>query len=103
MKYCFLSNNKDKRVIIFNENIGAPFLARAKKPLCGGINKIMKMIGAKPQNTVLIGDQVFTDVWTGKRAGIKTILVSPIEDKETLFFRFKRAMERIVLKNYNGR
>ena len=63
----------------------------------------MKMIGAKPQNTVLIGDQVFTDVWTGKRAGIKTILVSPIEDKETLFFRFKRAMERIVLKNYNGR
>lgn len=103
VKYCFLSNNKGKRVIIFNENIGAPFLARAKKPLCGGINKIMKMIGAKPQNTVLIGDQVFTDVWTGKRAGIKTILVSPIEDKETLFFRFKRAMERIVLKNYNGR
>lgn len=103
VKYCFLSNNKDKRVIMFNESIGAPYLARAKKPLCAGVNKIMKIIGAKSENTVLIGDQVFTDVLTGKRAGTKTVLVDPIEDKETPFFRFKRRMEKIVLKNYNGR
>lgn len=98
--YCFLSNNSSKRVEIFNENINACFVSNAKKPLLFGMKKAMEIMGAKPEETVLIGDQVFTDVLTGKRAGTKTILVFPIEDKETLFFKFKRAMENIVLKGY---
>lgn len=100
VKYCFLSNNNKKRVMLFNENINAYYVSNAKKPLLWGLKKAMKRMGAKPENTILIGDQIFTDVWTGKRAGIKAILVRPIEDKETLFFKFKRAMEKIVLDRY---
>ncbi len=98
--YCFLSNNSANRVEIFNENIGAVFVSNAKKPLLSGMKKVIELMDANPKETVLIGDQVFTDVLTGKRAGVKTILVLPIEDKETLFFKFKRAMEKIVLKGY---
>lgn len=54
----------------------------------------------KPEETVLIGDQIFTDVYGGRRSGILTVLVEPIEEKETLFFKFKRRMEKIVLKKY---
>ena len=100
VKYCFLSNNKEGRVMLFNDNINAPYEANARKPLLSGLNRIMGRLSAGKENTILIGDQIFTDVWTGKRAGIKTILVKPIEDKETLFFKFKRALEKIVLDRY---
>ena len=59
----------------------------------------MKKIKAAPESTVLIGDQIFTDVWTGKRAKVLTLLVEPIEDKETLFFKFKRMLEKMVLNS----
>lgn len=100
IKYCFLSNNNEKRVELFNRDIGAMFRSRAKKPLLFGLKKVMTCMDAKEENTLLVGDQIFTDVWTGKRAGIKSMLVKPIEDKETLFFKFKRALEKIVLDEY---
>ena len=98
IKYCFLSNNNQKRVMLFNDNINAPYEANARKPFVRGFNRILKQIGAKKPETLIIGDQIFTDVWTGKRAGVRAMLVDPIEDKETLFFRFKRALEKIVLR-----
>lgn len=100
IKYCFLSNNNEKRVELFNREIGALFQSKAKKPLLSGLKKVMALLGAEKENTILIGDQIFTDVWTGKRAGIKSMLVKPIEDKETLFFKVKRALEKIVLDEY---
>lgn len=101
IRYCFLSNNNVRRVMLFNENINADFQANAKKPFIGGLNRILNRISAEKDKTLIIGDQIFTDVWTGKRAGIRSVLVDPIEDKETLFFKFKRALERIVLKSYH--
>lgn len=100
VSYCFLSNNKGERVRIFADALGARYVSNAKKPMLSGLKRAMEILGADAENTVLIGDQIFTDVYTGERAGIKTVLVEPIEDKETLFFKFKRAMERIVLKRY---
>lgn len=100
IRFCFVSNNRRERVKKFNENIGAPCFANAKKPLLYGINKAMAELGADKTNTALIGDQVFTDVWAGKRAGITTILVEPIREVESPFFRFKRHLEKLVLKEY---
>ena len=102
VEFCFLSNNNGKRVEIFNENIGAKWISNAKKPLLSGFKKAMRIMNATPDETILIGDQVFTDIWCARRAGAKAMLVLPIEDKETLFFKFKRALERVVLKDYKG-
>lgn len=100
ISYCFVSNNNKARVLRFNQDLQAFFVARAGKPLTGGIQKALDHFGAKSEETLLIGDQIFTDVYGGRRCGLRTILVEPIEDKETLFFRFKRRMEKIVLKKY---
>lgn len=102
VKYAFVSNNNRERVAIFAKDFDAPFVSRAAKPFAYGIKKAMKKIGAKREETVLIGDQVFTDVYAGKRAGIKTVMVNPIDAKETPFFNVKRYFERIVLKDYKG-
>ena len=101
IRYCFVSNNNKNRVEEFNKYIGVPVYPRAKKPLLFGIDKAMRDFGAVKENTVLIGDQIFTDMWGGKRAGILTVLVEPIEECESLFFRFKRYFEKKVIRRYN--
>ena len=102
IKYAFVSNNHRKRVEIFVKDFDAPFVSGALKPFAVGVKHAMSKIRAKKEETVLIGDQVFTDIYAGKRAGIKTVMVNPIEAKETPFFGFKRYFERIVLNNYKG-
>ena len=102
IKFCFVSNNSSNRINIFNEEIGALSFSKASKPLLFGINKAMNCLGAKKDNTVLIGDQVFTDVCGGKRAQILTILVDPIKEVDSLFFRFKRYFERKIIKSYEN-
>lgn len=102
IKYIFVSNNDDERVKLFCDNLGREyeFLAKARKPLTKKAKSALKKLGADIKNTVLIGDQVFTDVYCGKRLGITAVMVDPIEAKETPFFGFKRRMEKVVLKNY---
>ena len=97
IKVCLVSNNSKARVDRFNGQNGFFTVPRACKPLTGAIRKAMRSMGAKKEETALIGDQVFTDVWGGNRAGITTVLVDPIESKESRFFRFKRKWEKKVL------
>lgn len=102
IKYAFVSNNHKERVENFAKEFNTPFVSNAGKPFTFGIRHAMAKIGAKRGETVLIGDQIFTDIYAGKRTGIKTIMVNPIDAKETPFFSVKRYFERIVLKDYKG-
>lgn len=100
--FAFISNNSsDKRINIFNKNIGAPAYAKSGKPFAKKtISKALMCLNTQKENAAFLGDQIFTDVCAGKFYGIKTILVPPIKDKNTLFFRFKRTLERPVINNY---
>ena len=100
--YCFVSNNHAERVESFCDGLDIFYVAKARKPFRGGIYRAMRHMGAERDNTALIGDQVFTDVYSANRAGILSVMVDPIEAKETPFFGFKRAMEKIVLRNYRN-
>lgn len=102
ISYAFVSNNHKERVEKFAKEFDAFYVYDSGKPLLFGIKKAMRHLGAKKENTALIGDQVFTDVYAGKRAGLLTFMVDPIEAKETPFFGIKRSLEKIVLKNYEG-
>ena len=50
------------------------------------------------ETTAVIGDQLFTDVLGGNRLGIFTVLVSPISDKEFIWTRIVRMLEKSILK-----
>ena len=101
IKTAILSNNKSERVELFNKNIGMPAYAKAGKPFAGNLVRAMKEIGTEPENTIFIGDQILTDVWAAHNAGIEAILVPPINDKRDLFTRFKRLLEKPILRKYN--
>ena len=97
---CLISNNQESRVKMFNQDIGTKYICNAHKPLKRNYIRAMKMMGTDRTNTVFIGDQLFTDVWGAKRAGIHNILVKPIHPREEIQIVLKRYLERIILYFY---
>lgn len=96
-KSCLLSNNKEERVQRFNRGAHTRYIYKAGKPSKKGYYAAMKRMGTRPENTLFVGDQLFTDIWGAKRAGLKNILVKPIAPREEIQIVFKRKLERIVL------
>lgn len=104
MKVAFVSNNHADRVELFNASLGYPAFPDSGKPFKKACNAAMSALGVSPNETAIIGDQVFTDVLAGRNAGLAcAFLVKPIKDKTNLFFRFKRWLEIPVLKAYAKR
>ncbi len=104
---CLISNNQEKRVKTFNEPIRVDYVYNAHKPSVKNYIKAMEIMGTDRESTVFIGDQLFTDVWGAKRAGIPNILVKPIHPREEIQIVLKRYLEKIVLyfyrKSLNGK
>lgn len=97
---CLLSNNQEPRVKMFNQDIQTNYIYNAHKPSKKNYVKAMEKMGTNKENTLFVGDQLFTDVWGAKRAGIRNILVKPIHPKEEIQIVLKRYLERIVLFFY---
>ena len=104
---CLISNNQEKRVKMFNEPIQVDYVYNAHKPSVKNYIRAMEIMGTDRENTVFIGDQLFTDVWGAKLAGIPNILVKPIHPREEIQIVLKRYLEKIVLyfyrKSLNGK
>ena len=97
---CLISNNQEPRVKMFNQDIGVDYVYNAHKPSTKNYVKAMEIMGTDKENSLFIGDQLFTDVWGAKRAGIRNILVKPIHPKEEIQIVLKRYLERVVLPFY---
>ena len=95
-----LSNNKEPRVKGFADAVESPYIFRANKPSRAGYEKAMEQMGTTKENTVFVGDQLFTDVWGAKRTGILSYLVKPIHPKEEIQIVIKRRLEWVVLYFY---
>ena len=97
-KLGIVSNNSRQRVGAVAGLLDLPSVHRAVKPLVSPFRRAMKMLGTKPAETALIGDQIFTDIFGGNLCGLYTILVVPLEGKEFWGTRlFSRPLEKIIL------
>lgn len=97
---CILSNNKEPRVSPFAKEVDSPYIYKGGKPSVKGYMRAMEIMGTRRDNTLFIGDQLFTDVWGANRTGIYSILVKPINPKEEIQIVLKRYLEAIVLWFY---
>lgn len=74
-----LSNNRHpQRPERFSKALGVPYIGHAGKPKPGSFFKAMEQMGCTPEQTAIVGDQIFTDILGGSRAGVTTLLVEPI-------------------------
>ena len=100
IKMAFISNNNEERVSLFNRDLGYFHSSKSGKPSVKMIVKAIEYMQSDSKTTAAIGDQIFTDVLAAKRLGLTAFLVKPIKDKKSLFFRFKRFFERIIIRRY---
>lgn len=73
-----VSNAGPKRAARFGNFLGIDFIARAGKPSVGNLHKAMEIMQTAPEETILAGDQIFTDILGAKRVGMISVLIKPI-------------------------
>lgn len=100
-KVCLLSNASQKRVEKAADVYCIPFVAPALKPRSKAFKRAAKVLGLKSENVVMIGDQIFTDILGGNRAGCHTILVKPINNHEFIGTKLMRKLERLTITLYD--
>ena len=98
-----ISNNHAERVELFNSRLGLFAYADSGKPGSRTIKRAMSEMGVDASVTAGLGDQLLTDTLAVHRLGMISIIVPPINDKRTLFFRFKRWLERPFMAKYRKR
>lgn len=99
IKLLILSNNTPERVRPFAESVGLDFIT-GTKPEKKIYLDAMTRVGEKAQNCAAVGDQLFTDVWGANRAKVVSILTKPIYEDFVPFIKFKRFLEKPLLKKY---
>jgi HAD superfamily phosphatase (TIGR01668 family) len=97
-KLCIISNNKGQRVKDFAAVCELPYIAPARKPSPYAFAKALQRFESTSDRTVMIGDQLFTDIRGGNRTGLYTILVVPIHPREWWGTRITRKIEGIAMK-----
>lgn len=95
-----ISNNNQERVELFNRELSLVAFSKSGKPFPKNLRAAMKLLGSDESNTAMLGDQLLTDAAAGKNIGLKTIVVPPINDRSSAFFRFKRALEVPSMKKF---
>ena len=74
---CILSNNKEPRVAPFAGQVKSPYIFKGGKPSVKGYERAMEVMGTGRENTLFIGDQLFTDVWGARRTAFTASSQSP--------------------------
>ncbi len=97
---CLISNNKEPRVKPFADKVGTKYIYDAHKPSRKSYNRAFDLMDTGKEETMFVGDQIFTDVYGANRVGMYTILVKPIHKKEEIQIVLKRYLEKIILWTY---
>jgi len=95
-----VSNAGKKRIGSFAAALNLPFIARARKPSTKAIKISCRQAHVQPGQTLMIGDQILTDIAAGRRAGCLAILVHPRFKQEAWNVRLKRYFERLFYHRY---
>ena len=97
MRICLLSNSLEKRVRGIADILQIDAVPASLKPRKKAFKRAIEKLDLSPEKIVVIGDQIFTDIFGGKRMGLKTILVTPLSSEELLWTRFFRKIEKLIL------
>lgn len=97
---CIVSNAKSSRSLAFSKSLGIECVPSAGKPSPKGVLNALIKLNADKGQTVLFGDQMFTDIAAAKRAGVYSVLVEPYNKNEIFYVKMKRPFERMIRKWY---
>ncbi|TLG76652.1 YqeG family HAD IIIA-type phosphatase [Culicoidibacter larvae] len=98
-----ISNNRRERVAAIAGQVGLPYVSFAIKPLPFGFLRAKRKLALPRKHIMHIGDQLLTDVIGAQLCGIRAILVEPLVDKDNIFAKPSRLIERVLGTRKNKR
>ncbi len=96
IKVVIVSNNVHAWVQSVAGRLHVDFVHNALKPFPGGFGRALRLLGTKKPQTLVIGDQVFTDVLGASLLGLRTILTDPLVIRSDFWMRLLRWLERVI-------
>ena len=97
LAFCLVSNNWHKEVYGLAESLDLPIVAKAVKPLPPAFLMALRKLGARRAETVVIGDQLVTDVLGAHFLGMKAYLLQPLVEQDLPHTLLLRNFERLVM------
>lgn len=99
LKLCIVSNTRNKpRLKHLSDKLGIAHASGRMKPSREAFHDAIRITGVPATETVMVGDQLFTDVWGANRLGIPTIWVQPMAKREFFGTKFSRLAERAIVR-----
>lgn len=92
-----LTNSKSENVDITAQSLGIEAVKNARKPMKTPTAHLLSQRGVSPQETLIVGDQLFTDIQLANAIGAKSVLLEPLSKEEWWCTKvFNRSRERLV-------
>ena len=76
--YVVSNSRKSRRCPDFCSALGVPCVRHAGKPSRKGFARALAETGIPAEHAIMVGDQIFTDIWGANRAGVTSVLVRPL-------------------------
>lgn len=97
LAFCLVSNNWHESVYELAGRLDLPIVAKAVKPLPPAFLLALKKIGAKRKDTVVIGDQLVTDVLGAHFLGMTAYMLQPLVEQDLKHTLLLRNVERAFM------
>ena len=81
-KLIVVSNGVDRKIEEYFKSYGICYIGFAHKPLKKSFCKACDKLGLKPEEVLIIGNDLISDIYGGKRNNMKTLLVDSVEEVE---------------------
>lgn len=98
-KICLVSNAYPRRAQIIAAKLELPVIYMAKKPFKKGVVDSLQLINSINNEAIMVGDQIFTDVFAARLAGVRSILVEPMTTSDFFMTKIYRVFEYFVKRN----
>lgn len=92
-----LTNSKSENADITAKSLEIEAVKNARKPMKKPTEQLLAQWGVSPQEALIIGDQLFTDIQLANALGAKSVLLEPLSPEEWWCTKvFNRSRERLV-------
>lgn len=101
--YLYIVSNSFSTKVVkrISKELGVRYYHKAIKPRRKGFRKVCENFpDISKKEILMVGDQLFTDIWGGNRFNINTCLVKRVNKKENIASAIKRPIERLILIRY---
>ncbi len=95
---CIVSNNSEDRVKSPANKLGVLYLSKANKPNKEAFDNALKKLEAGTNDTIMVGDQMLSDIKGANEYGLYTILVDPLEDKYDIKTGTSKVLQDMMIK-----